>query len=359
MSQLPTVAYFSMEIALKPEIPTYSGGLGMLAGDTVRAAADRKVPMVAVSLVHRKGYSRQRLDAQGWQKDEPQAWRPEARFLEQAMRVSVELEGRTVAIRAWRYDVVGATGGAVAVLLLDTDVPENSEWDRALTDHLYGGDAHYRICQEVILGIGGIRMLRALGHVGLKRFHMNEGHAAMLVLALLDEVAAKCGRATFDRDDLDRIRKLCVFTTHTPVPAGHDQFPMELVTRVLGRPEVAEMKDVFCFQDSLNMTYLALNLSHYVNGVAKTPRGGLAPHVRQLQDRRHHQRRPCADLDLRAVPGPSSTSTSPAGARTTSACATRCRIPPRGHLDRAPGRQARADGACQAGDQRGHGSQMS
>lgn len=267
--ELPQVAYFSMEIALDPAMPTYCGGLGMLAGDTIRAAADRRVSMVAVSLVHRKGYSRQKLDAQGWQTDSAEDWSPETSLQELPVRIAVELEARTVWIRAWRYDIVGGSGGMVPVLLLDSDIPGNAEWDRTLTHHLYGGDARYRICQEVILGIGGIKMLRALGHSSIQRFHMNEGHAAMLVLALLDEQAAKAGRATFNRADLGQVRSQCVFTTHTPVPAGQDQFPMELVQQVLGRPEVAEMADVFCFENSLNMTYLALNASHYINGVAK------------------------------------------------------------------------------------------
>jgi starch phosphorylase len=134
---------------------------------------------------------------------------------------------------------------------------------------LYGGDQHYRLCQEAILGIGGIRMLRALGYENIERFHMNEGHSSLLSLELLDEEARKAGRAAINHDDVEAVRGKCVFTTHTPVPAGHDQFPLDLVTRVLGRREIYDMKDVFCCEGRLNMTYLALNLSHYVNGVAK------------------------------------------------------------------------------------------
>jgi glycogen phosphorylase len=157
----------------------------------------------------------------------------------------------------------------VPVLLLDTDLSSNSDYDRALTDQLYGGDARYRLCQEVILGIGGARMLRGLGFRKLDRFHMNEGHASLLTLELLDEAARRAGRPSITHEDVEAVRRLCVFTTHTPVPAGHDQFPMELVTRVLGRREVYQMKEVFCCEGVLNMTFLALNLSHYVNGVAK------------------------------------------------------------------------------------------
>ena len=258
-----------MEIALESELPTYSGGLGVLAGDTIRAAADMGVPLVAVSLVHRKGYFRQHLDAAGAQREEPQTWAPEARLSALPERASVTIEGRVVQVRAWVYVVRGLGGFEVPVYLLDTDLPENSEWDRAITDHLYGGDEHYRLCQEVVLGIGGVRVLRGLGYDQLRRFHMNEGHSSLLTLELLNEQAARSGRMHVMHEDIEPVRKLCVFTTHTPVPAGHDQFAMDLVNRVLGRREVYEMKDVFCCEGVLNLTYLALNLSHYVNGVAK------------------------------------------------------------------------------------------
>jgi starch phosphorylase len=155
------------------------------------------------------------------------------------------------------------------VYLLDANLPENSEWDRALTDYLYGGDSRYRLCQEIVLGIGGIRVLRALGHRDVHRYHMNEGHAALLSLELLDERARRFGRDAFDHEDVEAVRPQCVFTTHTPVPAGHDQFPLEMVSRALGRSDFAAHQDVFCCEGALNMTYLALNLSHYVNGVAK------------------------------------------------------------------------------------------
>jgi glycogen phosphorylase len=263
------IAYFSMEIALEPGMPTYSGGLGVLAGDTLRAAADLKVPLVAVTLLYRKGYFCQRLDASGWQREEPNEWAVEDFLTELPTRASVTVEGRTVYFRAWQYEVKAAEGFTVPVYLLDTDVPENAAWDRTLTHHLYGGDAHYRLCQEVVLGIGGVRMLRALGHNTIARFHLNEGHAALLTLALLDEQAARDGRNTFTRADVNTVRQLCVFTTHTPVPAGHDKFPLELAMRVLGRKEIPEMQDVFCYDGLLNMTHLALNLSDYVNGVAK------------------------------------------------------------------------------------------
>jgi glycogen phosphorylase len=172
-------------------------------------------------------------------------------------------------LRGWKYECIGIGGFKVPVYFLDADLPENSEWDRTITHFLYGGDQHYRLCQETILGIGGVKMLRALGYMKIERFHMNEGHSSLLTLELVDEAAKEAGRQSINHDDVEQVRKKCVFTTHTPVPAGHDQFPLDLVTRVLGRREIYDMKDVFCCEGRLNMTYLALNLSHYVNGVAK------------------------------------------------------------------------------------------
>ena len=258
-----------MEIGLHPAMPTYSGGLGILAGDIIRSAADLSIPMVAVTFIHRKGYFYQRLDASGWQREEPMEWAVDDFLEEMPERTSVTIEGRSIQIRAWKYEATGVDGYKVPVYFLDTDLPENSEWDRTLTHFLYGGDQRYRLCQEAILGIGGVRMLRAIDNQSIERFHMNEGHASLLTLELLDEEVRKAGRKSISHEDIEAVRKKCIFTTHTPVPAGHDQFPLDLVSRVLGRREVYEMKDVFCCEGLLNMTYLALNLSHYVNGVAK------------------------------------------------------------------------------------------
>jgi glycogen phosphorylase len=264
-----SIAYFSMEMALRPDMHTYSGGLGVLAGDTIRSAADLKLPMVAVTLVHRQGYFAQKLDANGWQTEAPVDWDVAKFCRELPPRIQVGIEGRTVHVRAWQYTVKGISGHEVPVILLDAGLPENSEWDRALTDHLYGGDIHYRLCQEIVLGIGGVRMLRALGYHDVRRFHMNEGHAALLGLELLDERARWFHRDRFNHEDVQAIKRQCVFTTHTPVPAGHDKFPLDQVRRVLGRDDIFEMREVFCCAGELNMTYLALNLSRYVNGVAK------------------------------------------------------------------------------------------
>ncbi|HJU03819.1 MAG TPA: alpha-glucan family phosphorylase, partial [Nitrospiraceae bacterium] len=268
-NHLRKIAYFSMEVGINARIPTYSGGLGVLAGDTIRAAADLNVPMVAVTLLHRKGYFYQRLGTDGWQTEEPVEWIVEDFLTEMPERVKVAIEGRTVELRCWRYEVQGVGGHTIPIYFLDADLSQNSDYDRTLTHFLYGGDQHYRLCQEVILGIGGVRMLRALGYDALDRFHMNEGHASLLVLELLDEEACKAGRNAITDEDIDAVRKQCVFTTHTPVPAGQDKFAMDQVMRVLGRRGVYDRKDVFCCEGVLNMTYLALNLSHYVNGVAK------------------------------------------------------------------------------------------
>jgi starch phosphorylase len=286
------VAYFSMEIALENAMPSYSGGLGVLAGDTIRAAADLRLPMVAVSLLYRKGFFTQRLSEDGAQTEEPVEWRVEDFLKEEMARVSVPLESRRVELRCWRYDAVGVRGFEVPIYFLDADLPSNTEADRNLTGRLYGGDPYYRLCQEVLLGIGGVRMLRALGYAELTRYHMNEGHAALLSLELLGEEAEKAGRKSIRGEDIENVREKCVFTTHTPVPAGHDRFPMEFLTRVFPlQTDFFDLNDLKSadlvkrvlraeqnFPDlqeaarrgaSVNMTYLALGLSKYVNGVAK------------------------------------------------------------------------------------------
>src|SRR5690348_17275053 len=286
------VAYFSMEIALQNAMPSYSGGLGVLAGDTVRAAADIKLPMVAISLLYRSGYFTQRLAEDGSQTEDPVTWRVEDFLKEESARVTVPLENRRVELRAWRYDVKGVHGFVVPVYFLDAALESNAEPDRALTGSLYGGDSYYRLCQEVLLGIGGVRMLRELGFTDLTRYHMNEGHAALLSLELLGEEAQKAGRTSIRGEDIEKVRGKCVFTTHTPVPAGHDRFPMEYLTRIFpeqinffdlsdasaadlvkrilqAEQNVSGLLDAARSGASLNMTQLALNLSTYVNGVAK------------------------------------------------------------------------------------------
>lgn len=258
-------AYFTMEIALLPGMATYSGGLGVLAGDTIRSFADLEVPMVAVTLLYRKGYFYQRLDKSGWQTEEAVEWAPESFAHRLPNLISVKIEGRDVQVGVWRFDNRGVSGAVVPVYLLDTDLPENDPEDRRLTDHLYGGESTHRLKQEILLGIAGVRMLRSLGHTGLRKFHMNEGHAALLTLELLSEV----GAGNVDNAALEEIRRRCVFTTHTPVAAGHDQFDLGLVERVISPDAFQIITQSLGFSGVLNMTHLALKLSNYVNGVAR------------------------------------------------------------------------------------------
>jgi starch phosphorylase len=264
-----TVAYFSMEICLEQAIPTYSGGLGVLAGDTLRSAADLGVPLVAVTLLHRKGYFEQHLDAAGQQSELPVHWSPET-VLDPVDAVStVIIEGREVRVRAWKFTVKGVRGHEVPVYLLDTKLPENSEWDQTLTDTLYGGDEHYRLCQEIVLGMGGAALLQAMRIEGETIYHLNEGHSALLTLQLLERQLD--GRQHFELDeaDLEAVRQRCVFTTHTPVPAGHDKFPLDMVRHVLGDERVALLEGCGGVHEGmLNMTHLALHLTRFVNGVA-------------------------------------------------------------------------------------------
>jgi len=264
-----TIAFFSMEVGLEYAMPTYSGGLGVLAGDSLRAAADLGVNMVGVTLLHRKGYFLQHLDATGNQSERPHDWSPE-RFLQPLdPKTTIVVEGRSVTLRAWRYSVQGVNGHIVPVYFLDTDLPENGPWDRKLSHFLYGGDARYRLCQEVVLGMGGMNMLKALGHKSIKTFHMNEGHSALLTLALLEEQKKDKNISGNMNYDIEAIRKFCVFTTHTPVPAGHDQFPLKLAAQVLGEERTKTLENAGClFDNSLNMTYLGLFFSRYINGVS-------------------------------------------------------------------------------------------
>ncbi|MBI3772838.1 MAG: alpha-glucan family phosphorylase [Gammaproteobacteria bacterium] len=267
-----------MEMGLEESIPTYAGGLGVLAGDTVRAAADIEISMVAMTLLHRKGYFQQHLDATGMQREEPVIW-PVADLLQRVnAECTVEIEGRIVQLQTWKYEVKGINGFSVPVYFLDASHEKNAEQDRVLTDYLYGGDERYRLCQEIILGIGGVRMLRALGYHDIKRYHMNEGHAALLTLELAYELAHQAWNLAYEpiqqivtQELVQLIKPKCVFTTHTPVPAGHDKFHLDLVHSVLTgyHGAFAEREKEFCPECVLDMTALALDHSHYINGVAK------------------------------------------------------------------------------------------
>ncbi len=263
------IAYFSMEIAVDPAVPTYSGGLGILAGDALRAAADLGLPMVAVSLLYRKGYFRQHIDATGNQLDEPYTWTPEERLQPLSARVSIQIEGRTVQLGAWRYGITGESGHTVSVYFIDAGMAENDPLDRALTDTLYRGDQRYRLAQEALLGLGGIALLRALGHQHIETYHLNEGHAALLSLALLEEQLDGRPLTSASAAEHASVRDRCVFTIHTPVAAGHDVFPVALAEEVLGPDLAAALKSLPCRVDTaFDMTLLALYLSRSVNAVS-------------------------------------------------------------------------------------------
>ena len=268
----PKIAYFSMEIGLKNEIKTYSGGLGVLAGDTIKSAADLRLPMVAVSLLTKRGFFKQELDPFGRQKELPDEWNPTNFMVRLADRITVGIESRDVQIAPWLYVVESATGGKLPVIFLDTDLPDNAPEDREITLCLYGGDATYRLKQEIVLGIGGTRVLEQLGFE-IKKYHMNEGHSSLLTLELLKRFKKNIEDVWDERLvwDVDKVRGLCVFTTHTPVEAGHDKFPYELAEKTLTDSDVIPMRVIkeFSGHSSLNMTILGINLSNYINGVAK------------------------------------------------------------------------------------------
>jgi glycogen phosphorylase len=264
------IAYLSMEIALRPEIHSYSGGLGILAGDTARSCADLELPVVFVTLLSRQGYLRQEIDTQGRQIEHPDPWDPARWCQPLGAKVVVDMAGREVWVRPWLYVLRNPLGYEIPVLLLDTDLDENAPEDRTLTDVLYGDGPEYRLKQEIVLGIGGVRILRALGF-DIHTWHMNEGHSALLALDLLRRhgrtmVDASAGDVLYD---VDSVREQCVFTTHTPVEAGQDRFGYDLVERVMpGFMPTSQLK-LLAGSEALNMTRLALNLSGYINGVAK------------------------------------------------------------------------------------------
>lgn len=250
-----------MEVALSDDIHTYSGGLGVLAGDAMRSSADLNVPLVAVTLVSKKGYFRQELTDDGTQIEHPDPWDPSKHMRQLDEEVFVEIEGRPVRVKAWVYWVKGMTGGSVPVYFLDTDVEGNTSEDREITHFLYGGDERYRLKQEIVLGIGGARILEKLG-INVGKYHMNEGHSSLLTLELLRKYSM----------DVERVRSKCIFTTHTPLESAHDKFPYELVREVLGDFIPLNLLQSLGGHDRLNMTLLGLNMSHYVNGVARRHR---------------------------------------------------------------------------------------
>lgn len=252
-----TVAYFSMEIGLKADIPTYAGGLGMLAADLMMSAADLRVPTVCITMRWQHGYMRQAIRDDGSQSYEEVSWNPSEHMRLLPNKVTITLEGRTVTIGAWVLSIQNGDH-EVPVIFLDTDLPENRADDRMITSHLYGGDGVMRLKQEAVLGIGGVRMLRSLGHQDVGTYHMNEGHAAFLTLELLRE------RNFSD----DAVRPSCAFTTHTPVAAGHDTFDYDMAWKTLGDNLPWHIKKL-AGEDRLSMTKLAMSLSKKSFAVSK------------------------------------------------------------------------------------------
>ncbi len=274
------VAYFCAEFGVHTSLPLYSGGLGILAGDHLKSASDLGLPLVAIGLLYRYGYFRQRLRTDGWQEEHYGETFPNELPIhlvknedDTPMRIEISIRERIVLAQVWRADV-----GRVPLYLLDTNIPENVETDRWVTGHLYGGDRETRIVQEMLLGIGGVRLLRKLG-VSPHVFHLNEGHSAFLTLELAREViqAEKRPLAAV----IDTVKRQCVFTTHTPVAAGNDEFEASLVTRAFGPGYLNELGlteeeflalgrvDPANKSERYGLTPLAIRMCRSTNGVSR------------------------------------------------------------------------------------------
>lgn len=251
------IAYFTMEIGLKNSIPTFAGGLGILAADFMRSCSDMKAPVGCVTMCWKHGYTHQEVSPDGSQTFSDVDWEPSKELQKLDTVVEVSVEGRTVKVGAWMLPLT-SDGHAVPVYFLDTDLEQNNKEDREITKYLYGGNLAMRIKQEIVLGIGGVRMLRALGHKDIRHFHLNEGHSAFLTLELLKE----------NNFDDKEVRTLCAFTTHTPVAAGHDVFPYDLAWSIAGNMLPWHIKNI-AGDDMLSMTMLAMNESLYTCGVSK------------------------------------------------------------------------------------------
>jgi len=254
------IAYFSMEIALEQGIKTYSGGLGVLAGDILRSAADLKLPMVGVTLLSREGYFEQKINKQGEQEESPVSDYNFSNLEKIKETTEIIIENKKVKIGAWIYEIQSPDGFKIPVFLLDTDLPSNPLEYRALTNQLYGRDKTWRLLQEMVLGRGGYNLLKTLGFE-IRKFHINEGHGSFVAVAkFLD----------FKNDDLEakilKTRESCVFTTHTPVKMAHDVFPLDKVIKYQADfPH--DLKDLVTNKE-VNMTKVGLYFSNYINGVA-------------------------------------------------------------------------------------------
>ncbi|HSW87531.1 MAG TPA: alpha-glucan family phosphorylase [Candidatus Saccharimonadales bacterium] len=252
------VAYFSMEIMLRTHIPTYAGGLGILAGDLLRSCADMQIPAVGVTLVYNGKAFNQVFNPDGSQSYIETDWRKNDQFIRLPEQITLSIDGEEILINCWRYDIVGYSEFIVPVYLLDTDHYKNDPWKRKITEDLYGGDGATRICQEIVLGIGGVKMLRTLGYNDIDIFHMNEGHSTFAPLGLLPEM---------NYQDAE-VKKHCVFTTHTPIPEGHDTFSYDMAWKYAGNYLPWHIKQL-AGEDKLDMTVLGLSMSKYSFGVSK------------------------------------------------------------------------------------------
>ena len=253
------IAYISMEIGMDSNIPTYSGGLGVLSGDTVRSAADLEIPMVGICLCYSSGYFYQLFNENGEQKEKEISWSFFYEFEKVEKPITIKIQDNIIKISAWLYRVIGQSGHVVPIYLLTTDVEGNEDWQRKLTAALYDSTSRWhRIVQEMILGIGGVRLLKSVGYNNIKVYHINEGHGTFATLELLKDM----------NGDIEKVRKSVAFTTHTPVPAGHDRFNYNLVKDVFRNDLPSNIKELGG-QNELNMTVLGMNLSGYRNGVAK------------------------------------------------------------------------------------------
>lgn len=245
-----------MEVGLSSKIPTYSGGLGVLAGDLLKTAADLGYPMVGVTLLNTYGYFYQAFE-ENRQVEVPVRWSVDDFFRSSNQRVTITIAGEEVTVGCWIY-TIEKDFQTVPIIFLTTDLEENSPQVRDYTHNLYGSGTEYRFAQEMILGIGGVKMLKALGFDQIENYHINEGHAAMLTLELMDTL-----------QDKQAVRDLCIFTTHTPVPAGHDIFSTEVVDKLLSPTLIQHIPDGLLAAGTLNMTKLALEMSRFHSAVSK------------------------------------------------------------------------------------------
>ena len=250
------IAIFAMEVGVDPDIPTYCGGLGILVGDILKTAADMGLPFVGVSLMYHEGYLKQKLTDDGEQIELPEDWQPATKLQRLDKRIQLKICGEPVVVEIWCYYVRGMTGHVVPIYFLDTNLSKNSEHIREATRRLYLGDKKCRLIQETLLGIGGVKVLRSLGY-NIDVYHINESHAALLILELIRELR-----------DTKLVRKKCVFTTHTPLPTGHEEYGVALLKEVLAE-EYHPILQTLVPDGVLNMSRLAFTYSAYTNAVSK------------------------------------------------------------------------------------------